>query len=337
MKFQKKRVSYWVPLAILMVLMSLMMVYCQSQENLNVYTEPDESQSTDPTEATSVNSIELETHQHDTLKISYGIPEGWQKVTMDGYTTYIHSPSAASVQLQIMDFNPYYITLSEQIMSAELQNAGLTLESFQWNDNTSYTCIYRKGDTQNGTVYVDQVTFDKAHVVRLFLSWPLKYYDRLLNDMLAIADSFDWEKEKPYPENISLVYNSSAKCEFGYPTGWYTKIDGNVYLAQDPETKTLMTVTINPSTVKYDQMSQLDYVNWASSGRTSFALVEFQKDASTIYATSTYSSSGTSIVLIHYMYASGTYEYMITFEIPMAVYEQEKELVSTLINNLRIY
>ena len=345
MKFQKKRISYWVPIAVLMVLMSLLLVYCQSQENLNVYNRPDETTATDasgnpvttPTETKPSSSTPLKTYQNETLKISYAIPEGWQRVTMDGYETYIHAPSAASAQIQIMDFNPAFITVNADMMKNDLLAAGLTLESFQWDDTTTYTCVYRKGDTKTGTACVDRVTFDKAHVVRLFLSWPLKYYDRLVNDMLAIAESFKWEKETPYPENVSLVYNSAAKCEFGYPVGWYTQIQNNVYLAQDPKTKTLMSMTINPSTVQYDKMTKLDYVNWASSGRSGFSLIDVKMDKTTIYGTSTYSAGNSSMVLVHYMYSSGAYEYIFTFEIPYSDYQQQKELVATLINTFRTY
>lgn len=336
MRFEKKRVSYWIPLAILIVLISLILVYCQSQENMNVYqTEPSESMDLTSTTNNEFDDIELELHQNSTLNISYGIPDDWVKVNMNGHETYVHRPSSSSAQIQIMDYSPIYVTATESIVRAELENTGLLFQSFQWTSNSSYTVIYQKKEP--GTVYVEMFSFDKVHAVRLLLSWPTEYYDQMLNKILAIADSFKWEKESPYPENVSLVYHSTAAFEFGYPTGWQTAINGNVYLAQDPESKTLMTMTVNESSTLYNGLSQLDYINWASAGRSKFALQSFDMDQNTVYSMSTFSTNNTNMVLIHYMYASGKFEYIITFEIPYNVYESKAELVSTLINLLKIY
>lgn len=338
MKFQKRRFSYWGAFAILLVLLSLLLVYCQTQEQKNVYQE--DPTATSATEATSPdNNIALVTHKNKTLNASYGIPEDWQAVTLKGCETYIHRASGASVQIQLGKYDPVYTTMTLNSVQNALFSRGATVHSFQWVTNTSNMTIYQIGDNTNGAIYVEHLSFDKENAVNFTLTWPMKYYDRLKDTMTAIMDSFKWEKEKPYPTDVVIAYNSVANCEFVYPASWNAGIQNNVYFVQENISGgTIMSVTINPSTTSYDGVSELDYTKWASSGRNRFVLQDCQISANRLYATSTFSANNSTYVLIQYMYASGTYEYILTFEVPYAGYTTERiQLIEQLINSLTIF
>ena len=99
-----------------------------------------------------------------------------------------------------------------------------------------------------------------------------------------------------------------------------------------------MSVTVNQSTTVYTGMNQLDYYKWVSGrGYSNLNIQNFQISDSCIYAVSMFSTNNGNMILVHYLVATGSYEYILTFEIPYSVYNATVDTVSTLINHLRIY
>ena len=91
----------WVPIIIVIVLIVAIILFVQSQKTtLPVYIDEETAETKQP----QTVSIPLETYTDNKTGFTIGIPEGWQKVIKDGYATFIHSPSATSIQIQIMDY-----------------------------------------------------------------------------------------------------------------------------------------------------------------------------------------------------------------------------------------
>lgn len=335
MRKRKIRVNYWVPIIIVIVLISLIVVFTQNNENIDVY------QGTEPTTSTTApphSKVELVERQLEGLNASIGVPADWTKVIKDGHLTFIHKGSTASAQIQRLKYSPVYLTANENAVRSELFASNLTLLNFRWLSNSNYMMMYMSGTEKNGIIYIENLTFDKENAIRVVLTLPTEHYDRMFETMQAIANSFKWKKEKPYPENLVMVYNSYGDFEFAYPSTWKTGIQGNVYLAQNPQDGTMMSVTVNASTTTYANMNQLDYYKWLSGkGYANLNIQNFQINTSTIYAVSMFSSSNESMILVHYLVATGAYEYILTFEIPYASYNSELDTISTLINHLKIY
>ena len=51
----------------------------------------------------------------------------WKRVTKDGFNTFIHSPSATSVQVQTFPYSPDLLSVSKESVEAELSKSGFSL------------------------------------------------------------------------------------------------------------------------------------------------------------------------------------------------------------------
>lgn len=333
-EYEKRRVSYWVPIAIVIVLISLIVVYTSSQEQQNVYQG---EENTAPTES-KAESIALETHKLDQINLSYGVPADWTKVIKDGKLTYIHVASTSYFQMEVKEYTPELVTISQDYAMSELNNAGMTLISFQWSDNTTFIVLYSKGmDESDATYYVDTVTFDQQHYVHASYSFPGKYYERIMPIITAMIDAVKWDKEKPYPTDMTMIYNGTGMVEFSFPSAWQAGIKDNVLYAQDSSSGLSVSYIINSSTVTYGNITQLDYMKWASSGRSNFALQSFNCTVSQIDTVATYYSNNQKMVLVQRMIATGSYEYIISFEVPQSTYKDQQTTIDTLLSLVKIY
>lgn len=332
--YEKRKVSLWVPIAIVIVLISLIVVYMSSQENMNVYKGETNPLNT----TTSVKTeIDLSINKHELIKLSYGVPKDWTKVIKDGALTYIHTPSTSSFQIRVKEYIPDLLTINQNYVMGQLNANGMSLINFKWNSNSSFLILYQKGMDEKATYYIDSVDFDQNHYVWISYTFPAKYYDRIMPIITAIIDSVKWDKEKPYPQDVSMIYNGNAHVEFSFPTAWTSGIQDNVLFAQDPQTGTSLSYVVNSSTVTYGNITQLDYLNWASAGRTNFALQTFECTPEKLKAVSTYHANNQSMVLVQYMFATGSFEYIITFDIPQNSYKTQQKLIDTLVTLVRIY
>lgn len=333
-EYEKRRVSYWVPIAIVIVLISLIVVYTSSQEQQNVYQG---EETTSPTESVATD-IDLETYKLEQISLSYGVPADWTKVIKDGKLTYIHAASTASFQMEIKDYSPDLTTISESYAMSELNSAGMTLISFQWSDNTTFIVLYSKGMDESDTIYyVDTVTFDQQHYVHTSYSFPERHYERIMPTITAMIDAVKWKKEKPYPSDVTIVYNGAGKAEFSIPSAWQAGIKDNVLYAQDPNTGMAVSYIINESNVTYGNITQLDYMKWASSGRSNFALQSFNCTVDQIDTVATYYSNNQKMVLVQRMIATGSYEYIISFEITQSTYKNQQDTIDKLLGLVKIY
>lgn len=326
----KGKWGYVGALAIIAVAISLLMVYCGSNSQLEAY-QGEETITTEP--AVTEKKIPLTTYSVDNLGLSYGIPEDWTHVIKDGFDTYIHAPSTSSIQIQISDYVPTVNLLTEQSLNIALTQSGYTLLQFQWLTNASYYLLY----TNDTTVYIELTNFDKTTMVCMKCSYLKEHQDRILDTVTAVIDSLQWNKANPYPDNVVICYSEHGSFEFAMPNGWQSGVVNNAYVAQEPTSGTVMSVTASASETTYDTLTQLGYVNWASSGRTSFSLQSYQATSSSVYATSTYTANGINMVLVQYLVATGKFEYAVSFEIPYDHYSEVMDTASMLISLFKIY
>lgn len=332
--YEKRRVNYWVPIAIVIVLISLIVVYTSNQQNMNVYQGDNSTTSaTEPTKS----DVQLTTNKMDEINLSYGVPADWTKVVQSNSLTYVHAPSTSSFQISIKKYIPDLLTINQDFVMNALNAKGMSLISFQWNSNANFVVLYQKGMDDNAICYIDNIDFDQEHYVHTSYIFPAKYYDRMMPTVSAIIDSVKWNKEKPYPADMGMIYNGAANVEFSYPAAWQSGIKDNVLFSQDPNTGMAVSYVVNPSTVTYKNITQLDYLNWASAGRTNFALQSFECKDNYIKAVATYHANSQSMVLVQQMIATGEFEYIATFDVPQSAYKSQQKLIDTLIGLIKIY
>lgn len=334
MQRQYKRYSYWTAIVVVMVLLSLVVVYFQSQnQDLDVYKNEESHETPSETE-----EIKLETIFNAENNFRIGIPKDWRHVVKDGYDTYIHSPSATSVQIQVADYYPQLLTVTQESVFAELNRAGCSLLSFGWESPTSYFSIFTQPTSQEEYLkYIELTSFDKNTVIRIVQIVESQYEQYMLKTMLAIVDSFEWGAPAPFPDGVYMCYSEFGNYEFAYPQGWQAGTADNTYYFQDSNTGATLSVSAYKSSATYKEYTKFDYVDYASQGRPNFILLEYSADEKIIYAQASYISNGATIIMTHYLIATGTYEYAIAFETSQSTYGSQTALIKAIINSFRTF
>ena len=281
---------------------------------------------------------EMETYQDPDTGFSISIPIDWQQVTMDGYQTFIHSASASSIQIQVQDYYPQVNMVTQETVSSLAAQQGYTLLNFYWNDNSSYVTMYQ-GTGNNGAVmdYIELVYFDRSNVITVYYTFNSEYYDRLEDIITATVDSISWERADPIQADLRLYYNEIGNFEFATPINWISGIQNGTYYAQDESTGSALTVSVAESTSTFAGVSQLDYVNQASTSRSNFMLSSYNADDNIIYAMGSYTYNNQQIIFVQYLIASGSFQYNLTFECPASSFDGQKERINTAVEYFRIF
>lgn len=307
----------------------------QGQTPLPAYID---SQTPEPTQTPQPEDIALEPFIDETCGFSMMIPAGWTRVIQDGYPTYIHAPSSSSIQIRVMEYYPQVNTATVETLQASLAAENKLLVNFYWADNSSYICMYQGTGAGGETMdYIDLVYFDRSFVVQIKYILPDAHYAKLEAAVLATVESVSWTRPDPIPDGLSLYYSEFGDFEFGTPTGWTSAIQDGVYYASDPETGATLTVTAAESSITYEGVTQLDYVQIVSAGKTGFTLTSYSADESLIYGAGSYWYENQQYLFVQYLMASGTYEYSLTFDCPASTFENIRSMVGESVKCFRFF
>lgn len=307
----------------------------QGQTPLPAYVD---SASPAPTQTPEPDDIELEPFLDEASGFTMMVPADWTRITQDGFPTYIHAPSSSSIQIQVMDYYPQINTATAETLQSALSAEGKSLVNFYWADNSSYICMYQGINSNTDLIdYIDLIYFDRSFVVKVKYILPDQYYTKLEQAILATVDSVSWNQPDPIPDSMNLYYSEFGDFEFGTPIGWTSAIQNGVYYASQTETGATLTVTAAESAITYENVTQLDYVQIVSAGKTGFTLTAYSTDDSLIYGMGSYWYEEQQYIFVQYLMASGSYEYSLTFECPAATYESIRSLVSESVKCFRIF
>lgn len=324
----------WIIAVVVFVLISLIIIYNQQDDApLDAPTGAGVS-SVAPSEEVEKDKIELDFYENEKHSYKIGVPNDWTKVVKDGCDTFVHSPSATSVQVQVFDYSPALLFVNQDSVAAELSSAGYQLSNFGWTKANSFSSIYTKADD---FVYSEITTFDREKAIRLYFVIDQTYVNKVTDFIAVIIDNFKWEPKNPFPAGTVPKYSEYGSYEFVYPEKWNTAISGNAYLAQDPTSGATMSISANQSNATYESMSNIDYVKFASNGRPAYVLKSFTGDKHIIYAQGTYNANNVPMVLVQYLIATGKYEYTLTFDVPQTSYQALAGTIQDIIQTFRIY
>lgn len=313
----------------------LVIVITKQQTPLPSYNSSNDPETT--TEYETTKRVDSFTYQDETTGLCIAIPDEWQKVTKSGYTTFIHSPTASSIQIQVLDYYPEVNSVSATSVSTEIVSLGGEYLNFYWIDNSSFVTTYKLYNGSLTTDYIEYTLFDRQNVVRIIYTINDEYYNDLQDYITYSLDSISWDKLDPIPTTMNLYYSEVGDFEFGIPIGWTGGLVDGAYYASDTNSNASYTITVTSSAADFSNVSQINYVSYASQNRTNFILQSFVKDNTNIYATYTYNNGDTRMMVRQFMIANGNYEYSLTEECPMTTYEQVSDLFDDLINVFRIF
>lgn len=261
------------------------------------------------------------------------VPQGFTYLIKSGCSTFIHSASETSIQIQVSDYYPGIQSITEEGIQYQVQNMGGQLISFMWRGASQYSCIY----TVNGVVYYESTAFDRDTVVMLVCKTYAQNYDAFNDTLTYVINSFKWTGKTPFPDDYYVCYNDFGNFEYAIPAGWGSEIVDNALFAQDEKTGASMSVNVFQSDASYAGVSQTDYVTYMQQHYPNYILQSFANDNRIIYSTGTYSSATVRYIVVCYMLASGSFEYAITFTCPSENYSANAQTYAGAIDLFRLF
>ena len=319
-------------IVIIVMIVTLITIFGQNKP-LPGYVETE----TAGTESTSECAVSVKTYIAPKTGLTLSIPEEWQQVNKNGNALFVHRASASSIEIQEDDYYPDITAATAELLASRITAKGYDFKSFNWMSNSSFALTYSKTLNGRSTNYIEITEFDRNNIVRIIYSADSEYYNKIKTAIEQSIDSIQWEPKNPIPEEFMLQYSEYGNFEFGIPIGWTTGTNNGAYYAQDNKTGAIMVLTATQSSITYENVSQLDYVSIASQGRNSFALRSYSADKNIIRGTAVYTSNNQQYMLMQYLIANGSYEYSITFECPVSVYDQTEALYNNAIALFRVF
>lgn len=315
MSFIKNLLSrYWF-IVVAIILLLLFLVNATKQENLDVYNKEDYTYTVE-SETEEEKDVKTFTYMNEKLNLSIEIPDGWEKVTKDGFDTYIHKASASSIQIQTLSYYPMVNNATAESLAETYNEQGYTVTEFQKTAGNSYYVIYQGQGISGITDYVENVIWDRSHVVKIVITFNDSYYEKLEDEIWIPIDSLQWDYEDPIDENYYLTYQRYGDFEFAVPVTWASGYTDSSFYAYDEETGAMMTVNLLEDSTMINDISQVDYTDFLSANKQNFALSQFSQQDNEIYGEATYINNDIYIALMQKYIANGQYHYIITYEYP---------------------
>lgn len=326
---------FW-PFILIGSMLILFLVSATKQENLDVYTGGNSTYTVESESETNKKVIS-NTYMNSLINLSMQIPDSWQHIIKDGYDTYVHSASASSIQIQVMSYYPMVNNATVDSLSESYSTRGMEITEFQFLSDNSYYLIYQSKGLSGITDYIEYVIWDRQHVAKIVVTFNDENYDKLKDELWYCLDSISWDYEDPITEGYYLTYQIEGDFEYAVPDQWTTGASDTTFYAYEEDTSSSFTVnTIQDSTMLSD-ITELDYSNFLSNGKSNFILNQFQQSENNIYGEATYINNETQMSVIQEYYANGTYQYILTYEFPTELGNSYAELAKTGLSMTRIF
>lgn len=320
------------------IMVAAFIIFMLGKKQLSVYdSEHGKSRYTIEEEDVTEKPIVSSVYRNDTVDLSMRIPDGWTRVTKDGFDTFMHAPSASSIQVQVINYYPMVNDVTADSLAADLAERGYELAEFSFMDESSYYDVYKKADVSGITDYVEHVFWDRSHVVKLLAVFNDAIYERIRDEIWFCIDSMEWNCEDPIPEGYFLDYRIYGDFEYAIPSGWITGSSETTLYAYDEETGAGLTVNVIEDPAFLSSITELDYASFLSNGRRDFMLNVFDRYDDYIYGEATYTNDGVQTAIMQSYYANGEYQYIITYEFPVDAAEYYYPLVSGAMALTRIF
>lgn len=310
-----------------------------SKKQLNAFRPGvDDSTLTVESEKVTEKNVPTEAYKCDDIDLVLQVPQGWNRVTKSGFDTFIHAPSATSFQIQVIDYYPKVNNEDASTLQQSLQELGYTFIDFQRPAANNYYVVYKKENEAGTTDYIEDVIWDRDHVVKLVATVNDQYYDEMESTIWNCFKSAVWNYENPIADGFMLVYLQNGDFEFAYPVNWeYGETDQAAY-ASDPETGASVTVTMSDGTgVSAQSISQLDYSDMLSQNRQNYQLQGFSQYDDHVHGEAVYSQNGVQVGVVQDLYANGYFLYAVTYEFPMELSDSFYEPILSGLSMTRIF
>ena len=302
-------------LGVIVILSMLFTIFSQKgQDKLAVYQDSNKVETKDSKDEESEKlDVDTEIYTDNEHHFSLSIPKDWEQVTKDGYPTFVHSASASSLQVQVLDYDPAVNNESQTTLSAKIADDGKTFVNFDKKTTSSYELMYQ--DFQNSTYdYIEEVYWDRDNIIKLVCTFNDKNYEKIKPYYELILNSFAWQKTNEIPEDYAMYYNDQAGFEVMMPATWTLGASGNAVVATDGDTGASETLMMTDSTSYFDSVTATDMAKILNTGQSGFMMNSYDNSKETATAKCTYVIDNVQYQEVVYGYATGKAMYFVTFD-----------------------
>lgn len=246
------------------------------------------------------------------------IPQGWTKVIKSGFPTFIHNPSATSIQIQHHDYNPLINNDTIDSLTNDIRNNGYIVNEVSFLSTSSYVYSYLSEDQK--TYYIAFTKWDLKDIYNVTFVVKAENYSKMFKYYEYSINSIKWDSKDSIPENYNLVFVEYGSFIFGYPLMWNVGLQDNCYILSDSNTGSTITIRSTQNSSDYSEISKIQYGNYLSSNgnRNNFILKSYTNDGHIIHGEATYYVGNVQYGLYQYLISNGDYEIEFTLDTPVA-------------------
>lgn len=327
---KNKKASFIGGLIALIIILTIFITKCSQSSPLPAYGgDGEETPSPVPTSV----PFDSQDYVNEEIGLTMKVPAGWQYVVKGGIPTFIHKESVSSLQIQVSEYTPYVLYVTQESLTEEIASAGGQLMEYVRASDAQYLVRYQINDM----VYTEETMFDRLHVVRVVYTVSYENMFYLGDQINASLLSISWTAQTPFPSGFKVFYNQFGNFEYAVPDNWYYGVVDDTFFAQSPETEATMSISVVQTDADYSEVTQSDYMQFISSNYPSYILNSFAHDKYMVYAVGSYSNGTQRYMLIQYIIARTGFEYTITFICPYDKYNEEAELYTKTIDVFRFF
>lgn len=323
-------------LAAIVIITALAVMFQPKEDILPVYDGSEQPSQV----STETSKIDIETFDYvdEETGFTMPIPNGWTKVTKSGNPTYIHNPTATSLQIARSDYNPRINNDSIDSLSQSIQNSGYAIGEIQFFSSSSYYYSYYKQNNAGGYVaYCSFVMWDLQYIYSVNAVINEEYYQKMLPYVQNSLTHIKWETNTNIPNELNITYVEFGNFSFAYPVNWSIGTTESAIVVSDNNTGSTITVRSTQNAADYSKISQVQYNQYISNGRQNFIMKQYANDGNVIHGEAIYYVNGTQYGIYQYLISTGTFEIEITLDCPMNAVNQVLPLFQTSMKYFHIH
>lgn len=332
--FVRKPRNWFLTLIVVAVMAALFINFFSSTgTNMPSYQAGTEVEPTvEPEPEEPVITFETAIHTDDEYGFSMPVPAEWSFVVKNGADSYV-APNGAMISFNVGPYDPAMNNVTQESVSRDVAALQGLFGGAVWTSTTSYAVIYELGTID----YFEYVTWDLDTLVRVTVSIPATMYADYADQITALFDQFKWEKQNPIPEGYFMYYSDYGNFEFPVPVDWTYGIENGCFVAVSPDGNTNYRVSVNNLTSDFSEITQLDYTNVMSAGKSGYMLNEYNPSSTTISSRATFSNNGVQYTELHQMLATGQLQYELLFQCPAEIYEDALQTYLQVLKYFRVF
>lgn len=298
-----------------------------SQTNLPSYVQQEEP----PKQEEEIPDIKTIEYFNEETGLSMLVPADWTRVTRNGCDAFVNQIDGATLLFDVHGYDPTMNAITEEHVINDVISSNGVLGGFDKDDNHSYLVIYELGSTD----YFEYNVWDLQNTVRVSLQIPTARYSYYYDIAVYLFDSFTWEQAAPIPEEFCMFYSDYGNFEFGVPIGWEGSIVDGEYGAVSPN-GSVMACSLTSTSADLSGITQIDYVNAASAGKSNYLLSSYSNTGLVLTAEATYTLNSVECVEVRSLLATGAFQYEFTFQCEREFYDTDGQYFMTAIGLFRI-